>query len=100
LLQALPRKSEHQSVKLILAQRQGARIGCDIAGPLKATLVQSPCGAPEPKAIVHQEPDARRSGVGKQLTMMGLGGAEHLHHFGQQPVGAGAHVNGLDCQPQ
>lgn len=32
--------------------------------------------------------------------MMGLGGAEHLHHSGQQSVGAGTHVNGLDCQPQ
>jgi hypothetical protein len=31
---------------------------------------------------------------------MGLGAAEHLHNAGQQSVGTGAHVNGLDCQPQ
>ena len=32
--------------------------------------------------------------------MMGLGSAEDLHHTGQQPIGASAHVCGLSGQPK
>jgi hypothetical protein len=48
---------------------------------------------------MHQQPHARGAGVAEQVAVMGLCGAEHLHDAGQQPVDAGAHVDGLDRQP-
>ena len=84
LLQALPRQSEHQRVELILGQRKRCSVGSDIARPLEAALVESPRSAPDPKAVVHQEPDARRSGIGEQVAVVSVCGPEDLNQYGYE----------------
>ena len=48
---------------------------------------------------MHQQLDARGTGVGKEVAVMRLCAAEDPHHAGEQAFGAGAHVHGLDRQP-
>ena len=73
MLYALP---EHQGVELIVGQRQWRGLGCDVAWPLEAALVQSPSSAPDPEAVVHQQSDARETGVGEEVAVVRLRGAE------------------------
>jgi hypothetical protein len=37
--------------------------------------------------------------MGEEVTVMGLRRAKDLHHPGEQAIGAGAHVHGLDGEP-
>src|SRR5665213_1485822 len=99
LLQALPWQPEHQGVELLWAQGERGRVRRCTSGPLEAALVQSPRGAPHAKAVVHQQLDAAGAGVGKEVAVVRQRGAEDLYHAGQQPVNAGAHVDGVDRQP-
>ena len=43
--------------------------------------------------------DAGRSGVGEEVAVVRLRDTEDLHHAGQQSIGAGAHVDGMNRQP-
>ena len=99
LLKPLPWQTEHQGVELINGQGQRCGAGGCAAWPLEVALVQAPRGAPDSEPVVHQELDAGRSRVGEELAVVRLRGTKDLHHTGQQPLGAGAHVNRLDGQP-
>src|SRR5450631_381366 len=99
LLQALPGQAQNKRVELVLAQRHGRDLIGVSAWPLEAPAVEPSRRTPDAEAIVHQELDARRTHVGKEVTVVRLRSAEDPHHAGQQPLGAGAHVDGLDRQP-
>src|SRR5665647_2148085 len=47
-----------------------------------------------------QKLDAVGPRVGKQVAVMGLGGAEHLNNPSQQALSSGAHINRARRQPQ
>ena len=71
-----------------------------MTGPTKPTGIQAPRGTPDAESIVHQQFDAAGAGVGEQIAVVRLRGAEDLHHAGEQALGAGAHVQRLHGQPQ
>src|SRR5665213_579680 len=100
LVLGLPWQPEHQGVELLWAQGERGRVRRCTSGPLEAALVQSPRGAPHAKAVVYEQLDAAGAGVGKEVAVVRLRGAEDLYDARQQPIGAGAHVDGLHRQPQ
>ena len=71
-----------------------------LARPQEAALVRAPRRTPHAKAIVHEQLEAGGARIGKQVAVMGMGSPKHLHHAGAQTLGAGAHVQRLDGQPQ
>jgi hypothetical protein len=85
---------------LFARQRKWPALQGAIARPDKAANIQSPCRAPNPEAVVHQQLDTRGARVGKHIAVMGLRRAEDAHHAGQQSIGARTHVDGLHRQPQ
>ena len=100
LLLSLPRKSEHQRVELRLRQRhRRCTRGC-LARPHKADLVQASRRAPHAEPVVYQQLDARGPCIGEQVAVMGMSGTEYLHHSREQSIGASAHVDWLDREPQ
>ncbi|MDR7295843.1 hypothetical protein J2X16_001164 [Pelomonas aquatica] len=56
-------------------------------------------GAPHAEAVAHEQLDARAARVGEQIAMVSLAGTEDLHDTSEQPLGPGAHVDGLDRHP-
>lgn len=52
-----------------------------------------------PDAVVHEQFDASAAGVGEQVTVIGLCGAEDLNHASEQPIGSAAHVDRLGREP-
>ena len=48
---------------------------------------------------MHEQFDSGAAGVGEEVALVGLGSTEYLHHARKQPVGTGAHVDGIDSQP-
>jgi hypothetical protein len=96
--QALPGQAQDQGVELLLGQ--GQRCRATGLGPMKSALVQAPCGAPDAKAVVHDQLDACAAGVGEQVAVVGVGRTKCLHHGGQQPISAAAHVHWRTGQPQ
>ena len=99
LLQTLPRQTQYQRIELLLCQRHRRSPGAHLARPDEAPGIQPTRCAPHAKAVVHQQLDAGGARIGEQVAVMGLGTAKDLYHAGQQPIGAGAHVRGLSCQP-
>ena len=59
---------------------------------IQAALIQAPGGAPDAEAVMHQQLGARGAHVGKEVAVIGMGGAEDLNHAGQQALGLGADV--------
>ena len=68
------------------------------ARPDEAPDVQAPRRAPHAEAVVHEQLDARATRIREEVAVVRLRCAEDLHHACQQPLGAGAHVDGLGCQ--
>ena len=67
--------------------------------PREAARVEPPCGAPNTEAVVHEQLDAGAAGVGEQIAVIGLRGAEDLNHASEQPIGSAAHVDRLGREP-
>ena len=102
LVQALPRQADGQGFELLGRQwqRGGWRLSWQALQPDEASRMQAARGAPDAKAVVHEQLDAGGPGIGKEIAVVRVGSADGVDDDVEQPVGASAHVLRLGAQPQ
>lgn len=84
LVDALPRQSHHQCLKLRMRQRQW--VALTIARPGEPALMQTARRQPDAEAVVDEDLQPVRPPVGEEVRVVRLGATRHRHDFGQRSV--------------